>query len=311
LNGAVAILGNILIEETYPPTILARKAAKLRKATGNPNLHSLYEIVDGETTKGRFWLNISRPWTLLFTHPMVFGLGSYMAIIYGCLYILIVSFPKVWGEVYGFESGTVGLMYVSFLIGYILGTLVTQKVANTIYMKLVAKNNGVHKPEFRLPLLLESGVTCATGLFWFGWGAEKKMHYIFTNFGAGIFAFGVVAMFFTIQNYLVQMNPRFAASAIAAASIFRSALGFAFPLFATNIFEGIGYGWGLSVFGFVAIATGIPFPLFVIFYGERLRLWANRKQDEKQAKRDVKNLARLKAKEEKEKTLDVTSSHSF
>jgi hypothetical protein len=67
----------------------------------------------------------------------------------------------------------------------------------------------------------------------------------------------------------------------------------------------------LSVFGFVAIATGIPFPLFVIFYGERLRLWANRKQDEKQAKRDVKNLARLKAKEEKEKTLDVTSSHSF
>lgn len=191
-------------------------------------------------------------------------------------------------------------MYIAFLIGYGVGTAVTQKVANGLYMKLVAKNNGVHKPEFRLPLLLESGITCSVGLFWFGWGAQHHMHYIFTDVGAAIFAFGVIAVFFTIQNYLVQMNPRFAASAVAAASIFRSFMGFSFPLFATNIFDGVGYGWGLSIFGFIALATGIPFPLFVILYGEKLRLWANKRQDDQQAKRDAKNLRKLKLKQEKE-----------
>lgn len=83
-NGVVAIVGNLLIEETYPPVLLNRKAAKARKATGNENLHSLYEIANGETTFDKFYVNITRPWNLLFTHPMVFGLGLYMAIIYGC-----------------------------------------------------------------------------------------------------------------------------------------------------------------------------------------------------------------------------------
>jgi len=319
LNAVIGIFGNIFLRETYAPILLNRKAKKLRKLTGNQNLHSIYEIATGETTFGKFYVNLSRPLTLLCTHPMVFGLGIFMAIAYGCLYILIVTFPTVWGEVYGFSEGSTGLMYLSFLIGYMIGIVFFQYSATWLLKKLIAKNGGVSKPEFRLPFLLVSGITLPVGLFWYGWGAEKQMHFMFTAVGASIFAFGVIAVFYCIQNYLIDMNPRFAASSIAAASIFRSFLGFAFPLFAQNMFAKLGYGWGCSIFGFIALATGIPFPLFVVLYGEKLRIWANKRAERSQAQRDAKNLARLKkmqekqlaaarAKEAKETTSTSTSS---
>lgn len=47
-NGFVAVSATIFFKETYSPTLLKRKANKLRKETGNNNLHTIYEIADGE-----------------------------------------------------------------------------------------------------------------------------------------------------------------------------------------------------------------------------------------------------------------------
>ncbi|ONH69016.1 hypothetical protein BON22_1697 [Cyberlindnera fabianii] len=300
VNGVVCVWGTLTLEETYAPQLLKVKAAKLRKRTGNNNLHSLYEIATGETTFDRFYVNLTRPVIMLFTHPMVFGFGVFMAIAYGCLYILIVTFPSNWGSTYGFNKGGVGLMYLSLLIGYMIGVFVNQKVADYIYNRLTLKNGGVAKPEYRIPALFVTGILLSGGLFWYGWGSEYKLHWMFPAVGAAIFCFGMIPVFYCIQNYLIDMNPRFAASAIAAASVFRSFFGFAFPLFAPKMFAALGAGWGCSIFGFLILVAGIPFPVYVFLYGERLRLWANRRTEKSQAIRDQKNLAKLKKKEQKE-----------
>ena len=49
-----------------------------------------------------------------------------------------------------------------------------------------------------------------------------------------------------IQLYLVD-SFQFAASAVAAAALFRSLLGFAFPLFGKQMFDAMGVGGGNSV----------------------------------------------------------------
>ena len=298
-NGVIAGYGTICLEETYAPQLLKNKAKKLRKLTGNENLHCIYEVATGETILGKFEANLTRPVVMLLTHPMVFGLGTFMAIAYGCLYILIVTFPENWGGRYGFSSGIVGLMYVTMIIGYGIGIIVTQQCADYIYRRLTEKNGGVSKPEYRMPYLFVAAVCCSGGLFWYGWGADKHMHWLFPAVGCVIFAFGVIPVFFCIQNYLIDMSPRFAASAIAAASIFRSFFGFSFPLFAPIMFRHIGYGWGSSIFSFLMLATGIPFPMFVAFYGERLRIWANKRTEKQQIKRDKKNLERLQRQQRK------------
>ncbi|KAG2351448.1 hypothetical protein BDR07DRAFT_1197976, partial [Suillus spraguei] len=63
----------------------------------------------------------------------------------------------------------------------------------------------------------------------------------------------------------------YAASALAAASMFRSLLGFAFPLFGQQMFAALGYGWGNSLLAGLAIVIGIPFPIWIYYAGERIR----------------------------------------
>lgn len=55
----------------------------------------------------------------------------------------------------------------------------------------------------------------------------------------------------------------YAASAIAATVVLRSALACAFPLFSTSMFEGLGDRWAMSVFAFLSLAC-MPLPL--LFY---------------------------------------------
>ncbi|CAH6723366.1 polyamine transporter 2 [[Candida] jaroonii] len=290
-NGAVAILGTIFLKETYSPKLLRQKAIFLRKETGNENLHTIFEITGTNLSKFEILKHtILRPIRLLFLHPMILGLGSFMAFTYGFMYLMLVTFPRIYEGSYGFSVGITGLMYVPMGVGYILGIIVWTFTIQKIYLGLTARNGGVAKPEYRLPCLVFSGIGLPVGLILFGWSAEKKLHWIVPSLGTSIFAFSFIAVFQTIQNYLIDMNPRFSASSIAAAAVFRSLFGFSFPLFANQMYDRLGYGWGNTMSGLIGLALGIPFPIFCFKYGESLREWANRKIEGNQQKFDEKAL---------------------
>jgi len=80
----------------------------------------------------------------------------------------------------------------------------------------------------------------------------------------------MMTAFLPIQLYLVDTF-EYAASALAAASVFRSILGFAFPLFGEQMFARLGYGGGNSLLAGLGIVIGIPFPVWLWFNGERIR----------------------------------------
>ncbi|ODQ79519.1 hypothetical protein BABINDRAFT_176412 [Babjeviella inositovora NRRL Y-12698] len=255
---------------------------------------------DGETVAGRFYVNLSRPIKLLLFHPMVYGLGSFMAFVYGILYLTVVTVPNVWSDVYGFDKGTSGLLFLPLALGYLMGISFWTWACDKYYSRCVVRNGGVSKPEFRLPMLVCSGGIIPLGLLWFGWSTEKHLHWIIPSIGLWLFGFGLIAAFQTIQSYLIHMNPLFAASSLGAASLFRSLFGFGFPLFANQMFARLNYGWGNTLCAIVALALGVPFPLFVVVYGEQMRLWANRRFEQDIATRRERNLQRLQALNEKE-----------
>ena len=137
-NFAVALSATLFFKETYVPTLLKRRANKLRLETGNNDLHTIYEIADGETTIGRMTLCMVRPVKLLFTHPMIVGLGSFMAFTYGFMYLMIVTFPTIFGGIYGFDKGVTGLMYLPMGCGFILGVIIwTYLVGRTYNLSLI------------------------------------------------------------------------------------------------------------------------------------------------------------------------------
>jgi len=111
---------------------------------------------------------------------------------------------------------------------------------------------------------------CLSLLVWYGWSAEAKLHWMMPIVGTGIYGFAMMTTFLPILLYLVDTFI-YAASATAAASLFRSLLGFAFPLFGQQMFNALGSGFANTLLACFAIALGIPFPLWLYFKGEAIR----------------------------------------
>jgi hypothetical protein len=73
-----------------------------------------------------------------------------------------------------------------------------------------------------------------------------------------------------IMTYLIDAYTLYAASVIAANTVLRSLLGALLPLAGPPMYDALGYGWGNSLLGFIALGM-IPIPFFFWFYGERIR----------------------------------------
>lgn len=81
--GVMAIF-KCTIPETYPPVILKRRAAKLRKETGDPNIATEQELFKVPLTQ-LLVETLVRPFVMLFTEPILLLLSLYIALIYGLL----------------------------------------------------------------------------------------------------------------------------------------------------------------------------------------------------------------------------------
>lgn len=92
----VSFIALFTIHETYAPVLLARKAKKLRKETGNTELRSKLE--SGLPPREVFVRAIARPTKLLFLSPICCLMSVYMAVVYGILYLLFTTFTFVYGE---------------------------------------------------------------------------------------------------------------------------------------------------------------------------------------------------------------------
>lgn len=269
----VQIAGFFFMPETYAAALLAKKKRSLIKITGNKELHTEFDTPNRKMSS-HMGTAFKRPFKLLFTQPIVQVLSLYIGFVYGVLYLVLATFPQLWGspEWYGIENkGIASLMYISLGLGFYLGTQIAAKTADKIYKRLKAKNNDVGRSEFRVPLMFPGAVMVPIGLLLYGWAAQYRLHWVVPNIGAAIFAAGNQLVFQNCQTYIVDAYTRFAASAIAATTLFRSLGGFAFPLFADAMYAALGYGWGNSVLAFAGIAVGIPAPFILWWYGEALR----------------------------------------
>jgi hypothetical protein len=194
-----------------------------------------------------------------------------MAYLYGLMYLMLSTFPMLFTERYHQTVGLGSLNFIAMGVGFFLGTQISAPINDALYRRLKKGNNGVGKPEFRVPLMIPASLMVPIGLFWYGWSAQARVHWIVPDIGAAIFCAGTIVGFQCIQTYLVDSYTRYAASAIAAATVLRSLAGFGFPLFAPAMFDALDYGWGNSLLAFIAIGLGVPGPFLLWMFGEKLR----------------------------------------
>jgi len=270
LDAVIQVFGLFFLQETYAPTLLQRKAAKLRTETGDPKYYTEFDNPDRHLTAilGRA---LYRPFRLLFTQPIIQVVALYMAYLYGLMYLLLSTFPGLWTGPYHEAVGVGSLNYISLGAGFFLGTQLTAPLNDRIYRRLKRRNNNEGTPEFRVPLMFVGSALVPIGLFWYGWSAQHRLHWVMPNIGAALFAAGSIVCFQCMQTYIVDSYTRYAASGLAAAVVLRSLAGFGFPLFAPYMYDALGYGWGNSLLGFVGVGIGLPAPYVFWRYGPWLR----------------------------------------
>ncbi|KAL4899240.1 hypothetical protein BDW74DRAFT_189493 [Aspergillus multicolor] len=265
-TGVISIGALFAYRESYAPVLLERKAAKLRKETGNTALRSIHDT--GRTPKQVFVDAFTRPIKFLFFSPIVFLFSLFATISYGYLYLMFTTITGIFEGQYGWSASIAGLAYLGFGIGSIIGIIISGAVGNKIAMDHTAK--GIFKPESRLPPMIFGSLAIPIGLFWYGWSAKAQTHWIVPIIGTGVFAIGLMTVFMVANTYLVDSYLLHAASVTAANTALRSLGGALLPLAGPAMYDALGLGWGNSLLAFIALVM-CACPVLFWKYGEMIR----------------------------------------
>ncbi|KAJ5573519.1 MFS multidrug transporter [Penicillium hispanicum] len=270
-SGTMQVAIELLNRETYAPVIIKWKTTQMAKELGRTDLRNAYDIGRETASTGQILKqSFLRPIVLFCKSPIVLLLSTYVALIYGLLYLFFTTISGVFTSTYGFSVGLSGLAYIGIGVGFLVGLAVLAKTNDRIVMKLTNRNAGKFEPEMRLPTMIFFACVIPISFFWYGWTADQHVFWIVPIIGMFPFGFGMIGVYMPIQTYVIDCYPEYAASANATLTTTRSLLGALLPLAGPAMFDSLGLGWGNSLLGFLALAF-VPIPIIFTQYGKAIR----------------------------------------
>lgn len=271
LSGLAWFVITFTVPETYAPTLLARRAKKIRAKTGDARFVTEADL-DTRPFGQRMKLFLVRPFQLLFLEPIVLFISLYMSVLYGLLYMFFVAFPVVYQEGKGYSASITGLMFIPLALG-VVASAACAPMVNKHYRGLSEKHNGKPPAEVRLIPMMVSCWFIPIGMFIFAWTSYPRLHWIGPAIGGFPVGFGFIFLYNAANNYLVDTYQHQAASALAAKTCIRSFWGASTVLFTEQMYETLGYQWASSLLAFIALACcAIPYVFY--FFGERIRQYS-------------------------------------
>ncbi|KAF5384078.1 hypothetical protein D9615_003429 [Tricholomella constricta] len=250
----VCFIFTLFIPETLAPVLLNRKAARLRKETGDDNNKTLEELERAP---------------LLETLQIAI---SHLSFVYALLYLLFFAFPIAFGEIRGFSPGITGTTFVSIMIG-VIAALAVMPYQEKIYHRVTADGSF---PEARLYPMMLGAIILPIALFIFAFtGAYRHVHWIGVCVSGTIFGFSMIVLYIAANSYIVDSYSDYAASAIAAKTLMRSCLGAVVPLFVTQMFHAMKFQYAGLLLALVACVIG-PMPFIFYRFGGQIRKRSSR-----------------------------------
>ncbi|KAJ5287966.1 major facilitator superfamily domain-containing protein [Penicillium angulare] len=244
VSGATAFAAIFALKETFAPVIRKRVASK--------------ESMNRSDVKATIREAIVRILKLMIRSPTVILATTQVSIEYVYNYLLMTSFLSIFGDRYDFNA-----------VGNSIG-LITSGPFSDWYLNRQRHHNGKNTPEDRLVASFAGNVVIAAELFWYGWSAQVRLHWMMPLVGASITSIGGGVVFIAIQTYLTDSFGVYAPGAIAVNTVIRSILAAVLPLVIPSLYHRLEYGWGSRLLGFLALAF-LPIKLILSKYGAQLR----------------------------------------
>ena len=266
----VSFIFLLFLPETYGPTLLARRAATLRKQTRNPKIFSPLEL-EKKGPKQMITVTLMRPLHMLFFEAIVLLTCLYLSLAYAIFYLFFEAYPLIFMGLYNFSTGVAGLAFLPILLGAMIALAIFLCYDSVLRRAKQQRKAWAEIEEYRrLPLACFGGPLYVVSLFWLGWSAREGVHWIVPMLAGVPFGIGFMLIFIALLNYLTDAYEIYAASAMAAASLSRSIFGALLPLAARPMYERLGISWASSLLGFLSLAMSV-IPFAFIRYGDRIR----------------------------------------
>jgi len=263
----------VFMPETFAPVLLSRRAARLRRETGDPNI---YAKTDLQKKTFRYVLTVvmTRPYRMLFQEVIVSCVCIYCALAYGIFYLYFEAYPFIFqgpDSVYGWSHGLAGLAFVPIALGSLIAAPIYLWWDS--YLAKAQKRNAkwAQQEEYRrLPLACIGGPLYVVSLFWIGWSAKPGTFWLAPVASGVTFGAAFLLIFMALLNYLTDAYETYAASAQGMASTARSIVGALLPLAAHAMFSNLGIAWACSLLAFLSLGMCI-IPFAFIKFGDRIR----------------------------------------
>ncbi|OJJ47551.1 hypothetical protein ASPZODRAFT_64364 [Penicilliopsis zonata CBS 506.65] len=265
----IALAFALIMKETYGPVLLQRKAADMRKTTGDSRWWSRYDQKASvvEVLK----INLSRPFIMAVTEPICIFWNIYIGIVYSILYLCFVAYPIVFEDIRGWSTGLSGLAFLGIGSGCLIMIACEPLIRRMINRHKVDPETGSVPPEAMVSIICVGAVLIPIGELWFAWTCSPAtIHWIVPIIAGVFFGAGNTAVFIYSSNYLTYSYGVYAASALAGNSVIRSVLGGVLPLAGSYMYAAIGANWSGTLLGLLEVAI-IPIPVIFYLYGYKIR----------------------------------------
>ncbi|KAF9444904.1 MFS general substrate transporter [Macrolepiota fuliginosa MF-IS2] len=262
--GLYLVLLPFLLKETRSTVLLTRMAKKLRKKTGDPRYRARVED-ERMSLKSLIWISCTRPIYLLLTESIVLSFSLWIGFAWGVTYCMIQSIGAVFRTLHDFNTGQVGLVFLTMFIGCVIGFL-----TNFYQEHLYKKYYPTRGPEARLYCACVAAFFLPAAMFIYAWSSLRQVHWSVLTVGITMFIAAMFVVYLAVFSYLADCYGPFASSALAGQSLARNLSATAFPLFTTQMYNALDYKWANTLFGCLSVLM-IPIPFVLFFYGPAIR----------------------------------------
>ncbi|KAH7157168.1 major facilitator superfamily domain-containing protein [Dactylonectria macrodidyma] len=274
-NWIVLILGGVgtlmmaTCKETYHPAILKKKAARIRKETDDPRWWCQYD--QRVSSLHLLKVNLSRPFILFATEPILWFLNIWISVIYGILYLCFVAYPIVFAQHRGWNSGMAGLSFTGIGVGTMIAIVCEPLLRKLINAQPRDPETGRVQPEATALVMAIGSILTPIGQLVFSWTCLPSSIHWAIPIAFGIpFGAGNTLSFIYGANYLAGTYNIYAASALAGNAVIRSIFGATLPLAGPKMYEAMTPQWAGTLLGLLEVAM-IPIPFIFWRYGAKIR----------------------------------------
>ena len=133
--------------------------------------------------------------------PIVTSVSVFMAVVFGQLYLLYTTITFIFEAQYRFGHNVTGLSFLGLGVGMFVGVGIFGAVSDhTLIARARNSDGGDLKPEYRLPLVVYGVILISTGLFIYGWTAEKHIMWIVPIIGTFFVGTGLMSTFVSLRE---------------------------------------------------------------------------------------------------------------